>query len=141
MTKFFMTKKSENDQKFSNTSLDIMDSSSAPSFECNVRGKLEAILAEQIARLLSCGLITSPVVIEITDTLRAQHLLPEQIESTLCAELKLICSQRYETAMPESTRFNGFGWSESHLKEHMRRLLKSKLSETATVLRTLSSRS
>ena len=106
-----------------------------PTFECDVKGKLEAILSEQISRLLSCGSISSATAIKITDTLRENNLLPEQIEIILCKELKNICSQKYDVAMPSSSRLNGFGWSESHLKEHMKRLLKTKLAEIATVLR------
>lgn len=111
-----------------------------PTFECDVKGKLEAILSEQLSRLLACGSITSSTALKITDALRENELLPDQIEHTLCKELKNICSQRYDTAMPSSSRLNGFGWSESHLKEHMKRLLKSKLAEIATVLREKSSK-
>lgn len=106
-----------------------------PSFECNVKGKLEAILAEQISRLLSCGSIKPEVVNDITKDLRDQNLLPEQIESSLCTELKLICTKRYDTIMQDSDRLNGFGWSDAHIKVHMQRLLKTKLSEVASVLR------
>ena len=105
-------------------------------FECNVRGRLEAILSEQISRLLSSGSIGCDDTRGIMETLKMQRLLPDQLEQDLCTEIQSICAQKFDEAIPTSSRLNGFGWSEGHLKKHMRRLLESKLSETATVLRT-----
>ena len=103
--------------------------------ECDVKGKLDAIMTEQIARLMASGSLSHAKVEESMNQLRMQRLLPNQIESDICKELKNICQLKYETAIPGSKRMNGFGWSEEHMKSHMKKLMKSKLAATATVLR------
>ena len=75
------------------------------------------------------------------DQLRSERLLPDQIETDLCKELKTICTMRHDEIMPSSSRLGGFGWSQNHMKEHMRRLLKSKLVAIASILRCIKSQS
>jgi hypothetical protein len=107
--------------------------------ECDVRGKLEAILSEQVSRLLISGSSTKEGIEMAMKKLRNERLLPEQIESDICKEIKIICTMRHDEAMPNSSRLDGFGWSQNHLKEHMKRMLKSKLEATASILRTTKS--
>jgi hypothetical protein len=104
--------------------------------ECDVRGKLDAILSEQVSRLLISGSSTKEGIEKAMQKLREERLLPEQIESDLCREIKIICSMRHDEAMPNSSRLDGFGWSQNHMKEHMKRMLKGKLEATASILRT-----
>ena len=103
--------------------------------ECDIRGKLEAILAEQVSRLLASGSKTSKDIESAMIQLRSEGLMPEQIERAVCAELKIVCSQRYDEALQTSTRMNGFGWSIGHIKEHMRRFMKQKMDATTAALR------
>jgi len=103
--------------------------------ECDVRGKLEAILAEQVSRLLASGSKSAKDIECAMSTLREENLMPDQIERSLCTELKLVCSQKYDEALRTSTRLNGLGWSEGHIKDHMRRFLKEKIDATTAVLR------
>lgn len=109
--------------------------------ECDVRGKLNAILTEQVSRLLISGSSTPQGVQSAMDQLRSERLLPDQIETDLCKELKTICTMRHDEIMPSSSRLGGFGWSQNHMKEHMRRLLKSKLVAIASILRCIKSQS
>ena len=103
--------------------------------ECDVRGKLEAILAEQMSRLLASGSKSAKNIEEAMEQLRKDDLMPEQVEKAICRELKVVCCQRYDEALRTSTRLNGFGWSEGHIKDHMRRFLKEKIDATTAVLR------
>jgi hypothetical protein len=107
--------------------------------ECNVRGKLEAILAEHVSRMLASGAASSKDIVSAMDLLRLKRLMPENVESDLCKELKNICTRRFEQAMPESNRLDGFGWSKAHIKEHMKRMLTAKLQEITTILRSTKS--
>ena len=107
--------------------------------ECDVRGKLELILSEQVSRLIISGSSTNEGIELAMRTLKDHRLLPEQIESDLCKEIKIICTIRHDEAMPNSSRLDGFGWSQNHLKEHMKRMLKGKLEATASILRTTKS--
>jgi hypothetical protein len=106
---------------------------------CDVRSKLEAILSEQITRLLKSGMIQNHHVLEAMTVLRSKRLLPDQIESDICKELKKISLLRYDIAMPSSQRANGFGWSLEHMKSHMQKMLKCKIEEVSTILRVVSS--
>lgn len=106
---------------------------------CNVRGKLEAIISEQIERLLASGLLNHEKVELIMLKLSENNLLPNQIESDICKELKKICMLKYDIAIEGSKRLNGFGWSEEHIKSHIKKLMKSKLAASSTIIRTICS--
>jgi hypothetical protein len=88
--------------------------------ECNVRGKIEALLAEQISRLTSSGIKTREDIMHALKRLNDDQLMPNQIERDLCKEIKSSCKQK---------------WSVVHTQDHVARLLKSKLSELFTILR------
>jgi hypothetical protein len=103
--------------------------------ECDIVQKIELILAEQVTRLLASDMMTSKSASESMLKLSESRLLPKQIEEDLCKELRNISLLRYTDALQGSTRKNGFGWSENHMKEHMRRLLKTKLSAIEFILR------
>ena len=103
--------------------------------ECEIVQKIELILAEQITRLLASEKITAAKASESMKKLSESRLLPKQIEEDLCKELRNISLLRYSEALQGSSRKNGLGWSENHMKEHMRRLLKTKLTAVEFILR------
>ena len=104
--------------------------------ECEILQKLELMLSEQIIRLLASDMITTQKALVSMKKLSESRLLPKQIEEDLCKELRNISLLRYPDSLMGSTRKNGFGWSENHMKEHMRRMLKTKLSAVEFILRT-----
>jgi hypothetical protein len=91
--------------------------------ECNVRGKIEALLAEQISRLTSSGIKTRDDIMQALKQLNEDQLMPIQIERDLCKEIKSSCKQK---------------WSVTHTQDHVARLLKNKLAELFTILRNTS---
>ena len=102
----------------------------------DVRGTLETILAEQISRLLMSGNANLQEVEDIQIALKKHRLMPEQIECDLAKELSDACSFKYDDIVQTSNRLDGYGWSVQHLQEHMERMLKQKLQQLSTILRT-----
>ena len=107
--------------------------------DCNIRSKLNEILDEQIKRLVAFGIKTEEDVKFAKKELRKHRLLPDQLETDLCKELKLICLKKYEDSKPLSTRLDGFGWSVAHIQDHMERMLKTKLQEIFIILKSTES--
>jgi hypothetical protein len=101
----------------------------------NIKGKLEAILAEQMARLIASGSINNKGAEDIMKRLRTERLMPDQIELDICIELKKTCMIKMEEAITTSTRFGGLGWSEGHIKDHMKRCMKEKMDAFASIIR------
>lgn len=101
----------------------------------NIRGKLSEILDEQIKRLVAFGIKSEKDVDNAMNELGKNRLLPDQVETDLCKELKLICLKKYEDVKPLSTRLDGFGWSVAHIQDHMDRMLKTKLQEIFIILK------
>jgi len=102
---------------------------------CEIRSTLEAILAEQISRLITTANLTEHQTDEIMKTLKDARLLPDLIERDLCKELKSVCSIRFDSPNASSTRFSGLGWSLPHINLHMKRLLTKKMAAVSTILR------
>lgn len=101
----------------------------------NIRGKLESILAEQMARLIASGSIDTVGAEDIMKRLRKESLMPEQIERDICIELKKTCMIKMEEAVATSSRFGGLGWSEGHIKDHMKRCMKEKMDAFTSIIR------
>jgi len=102
----------------------------------DVRGTLETILAEQISRLLLSGNANLQEVEDIQASLKKHKLMPDQIECDLTKELATACNFKYDDIVQTSNRLDGYGWSVQHLQEHMERMLKQKLQQISTILRT-----
>lgn len=103
--------------------------------ECDVAGKLAAVLSEQIRRLTESSIMSAEDSLRAFAELREKKLTPEAVEQTLWLELKTICSVKHQK-IADSKRRGGYGFTLDHIKEHMRALLKRELDRTAAVLRT-----
>jgi hypothetical protein len=102
---------------------------------CNVRANLENLLDEQMNRIVADGSIDKENFDEIMQDLRDNQLMPDQLDSELASKLKELCMWKNEE-VSKSPRLDGYGLSVEYITTVMDRLLKAKLSELATVLRT-----
>ena len=101
------------------------------------RAALDELFDQQRARLLaSLDSEGAARVDEAFDALVDHHLDVESIDQSLCTELKLVLVRRYEHPIA-STRLEGYGWTVAHVKDHMRRLLKSKMQQAGTLMRSI----
>ena len=102
--------------------------------DCSVRLHLENLLTEQIDRIVADGSLSKDEFDGIMNELRENKLMPEQIDSELATKLKELCTWK-NAEVSKSARLDGYGMSIEYITTVMIRLLKSRLSEIATVLR------
>lgn len=75
----------------------------------------------------------SATVVHIEEILRRRKLDPESIDADLAENLYRVLSMTYEEPIG-SSRLAGHGWTVNHIKEHMKRALKSKFEEVSVVV-------
>ena len=101
----------------------------------NLRQKLEVLIAQQSSRVLNSGASTPDLMQSAFQNLKLNHLLPADIERDVCNELYEVCSQKLDVINTYSNRQLGFGWSTNHIKDHMRRFLKEKISKVYEIMK------
>jgi hypothetical protein len=94
----------------------------------------------QLRRLQSSH--DDPTIVErVSSALTAAKLTPESIKEACRSELVRIVTKTYEPDEPThhgSHRLNGFGWSKSHVNDHMDRFLKNLLDRQSDIFRKIS---
>lgn len=73
------------------------------------------------------------VVAQIHEALDLRGLNAESIDAELSDEMKRVLSMQYEEPIG-STRLGGHGWTVNHIKEHMKRALKTKFEDVSAVV-------
>lgn len=101
-----------------------------------MRGCYDALLSEQVSRLVLSAQLRSSQIHALYKALGEARLMPAMVSEDLAEELARICGSRYDEPKKESSRLRGFGWTHLHLATHMDRALRGKLAALATVLRT-----
>lgn len=99
------------------------------------REAIDELFKQQRARLES-SLDDASRIDQAFEALVEQGLDATSIDKSLCAELKLVLVRRYEHPIA-STRLEGYGWTVAHVKDHMRRLLKSKMQQAGALMRSI----
>lgn len=94
----------------------------------NFRNSLEELFNEEIKRLRNVDV--SVIWTSIVDA----KLTPDDIDKDITLELIRVASEKYET-MQNSDRMEGFGWSTTKIKEHMKRYLTMKVQQLVHLLR------
>jgi len=101
---------------------------------CSVRVNLENLLDEQMNRIVADGTVDKEDFDDIMRDLKDNNLMPDQLDSELAAKLKELCTWK-NAEVSKSNRLEGYGMSIEYITTVMDRLLKSRLSEVATILR------
>ena len=94
----------------------------------NFRSSLEELFNEEINRLRDVD------VNQLWTSLSEALLTPDEIDKAVTTELIRVAGLTYET-IQNSDRMEGFGWSTTKIKEHMRRFVSLKIQQLVHLLR------
>ena len=96
------------------------------------RSALDELFQQQRVRLTT---VAGPERVNAAfEALKAMNLDAEAIDKRCCVELQQILSKRYDDPI-SSSRLSGYGWTTAHVKDHMRRLLQSRVQHAGQVMR------
>ena len=103
--------------------------------DIDIKSTLQAIVDHQISGLRRAKKIEDGDERAIIDRLRTNNCSPEKITSQVCAELLASINFRHDAPNASSKRMGGHGWSASHINDHMKRYLESKMAMMMSCIR------
>jgi hypothetical protein len=96
---------------------------------------LRAILDHQVIGIKRIKNLNNEAVNTIYARLSERACRPEDISSQVTEELNTIVAYRSEFFNASSSRMDGFGWSDLHIQDHMKRFIESKIERMMRCLR------